>query len=386
MEIEERLKSRIEAILINDARSLDEINRMAAPEEPLDSDPFAEERNLYQRIISNYKSAVSHVNSLLEEHIEFLSGFYRMAETIKETDNFSEICARVADCILQDLRAEYCSLLFPERDGPNKTLCLEGVRENRKFVRFHSSPSLLGSEKFEELLGQLAAESGECLIYKDVYREPRFNSIDFPSVIRSLICLPIVLHNKVAGLLVLGHSRPQYFTDNHVRILRILCSSIAHLRYLTSGADKHPPAERPSDSEQSQAEQEDSFSVVVLDFEKRDEYGRAVPLGKGAVDDIRRRLSKSLRGTGTILFHDDGELLAIFQGTSAETLPRRIALIRASFGHWQEQQGEEMSTVQMNLAYAVSDGEDSLSQTLEMASLVKRPAADQDQGPPDDDR
>jgi putative methionine-R-sulfoxide reductase with GAF domain len=381
MDIEDRLRSRIEAILMNDAKNHAEITQMAAPDEPLETDPFAEERNLYQRIISNYRNALSQVNTLLEEHVDFLSGFYRMVENIKETDNLHQICAQITECILQDFRAEYCGLLFlEEKTSEEGALCLEGVREDRKFVRFHSTPSLLGSEKFEEMLGQMAMESSGCLNIEDVYREPQFNKVDFPSVIRSLICLPITLHNTAIGLLVLGHSRVQYFSENHVRVLKILASTVAHLRFLTSRRNGDSSIPRLPATEPAPGEEKDAFSIVVLDFEGRDAYGRPTPLAKETKNGFRRKLTHAFAGQGSILFHDDDELLVIFTGISSEILLERITRIRQVYQQWKDEQGERMKDVRMNLGYSQSEGEADLSRTLEVASLVKRPVMDEDLG------
>ncbi len=381
MEIEDRLRSRIEAILINDARNHAEIEQMAAPDEPLETDPFAEERNLYQRIINNYRNAVSQVNSLLEEHVAFLSGFYRMIENIKETDDFQAICSQIADCILQDFRAEYCSFRFVDGKDPD-VLSLEGVRENRKFVRFHSSPSILGSEDFEAKLGQMALESDGCVNIGDVYREPQFNNFDFPSVIRSLVCLPVILHNTPVGLLLLGHSRAQYFNENHIRVLKILASTVAHLRLLTSRQNGNSGSASLRRMESSNpAGESDVFSIVVLDFEERDAYGRSTPPARETVNSVRRRLVRAFRGTGTVLFHDDDELLVLFVGVSADLLFDRISMIRSAFREWKEEQGERVRSVRMNLGYSVSEGEDDLARTLEVASLVRRPVMEDDPGP-----
>jgi len=224
MDIEHRIRNRIEAILTNDERNYAEIKRMATNDEPLEADSFAEERNLYRRIISSYRSAVSEVNKLLEENVNFLSGFYRIVESIKEKDDFQEICSQIIDCVLEDFGAEYCSLLFKEDDG---SLCLEGINEDRKFLRIHSDASLLGSEEFERQLTCMAGESSECLSIEDVYKESRFNTLDFPGVVRSVLCLPITLRQITVGFLILSHSLPRYFHNNHIRILKILGNIIA---------------------------------------------------------------------------------------------------------------------------------------------------------------
>jgi len=131
IDIEGRIRSRIEAVLLNDARNYDEMKMTASGEDPMDGDPFAEERNLYQRIINSYRNAVSEVNGLLEENIGFLSAFYRIAETIKEKDDLQDICSQLVDCILQDLGAEYCSVIFRDCDDQRgKPKYLSASREN----------------------------------------------------------------------------------------------------------------------------------------------------------------------------------------------------------------------------------------------------------------
>jgi hypothetical protein len=379
MEIEGRLRSRIEAILTNDARNYAEIKRMAAPEEPLEADPFAEERNLYQRIINNYRNAVGEVNSLFEEHVAFLSGFYRIIESIKETDDFQKICAQIADCVMQDFGAEYCSLLFQgdEISGAD-ALCLEGISERRKFIRVHSSPVLLGSEEFEAALGPVASESAGFLNIADVYREPRFNQVDFPSVVRSLVCLPITLRNTTVGLLVLGNSRARYFSENHIRVLRILAGTVAQLRFLTARRNNGLPALALPQRESAPLAEKDVFSMVLLDLEERDPYGRTAPVDKGTIDNFRRALQKSLQGRECVFFHDEDVLLVLLPGIPGEALPDRVGMVRASFQQWKAEQGEGMRNVRMNLGYSVSDGEDDLSRTLEIASLVRRPVMDED--------
>ncbi|RPH74148.1 MAG: GAF domain-containing protein, partial [Candidatus Rokuibacteriota bacterium] len=204
LDFEGKIRSRIEAILINDARNFAEMKTMASAEEPLESDPFAEERNLYQRIINNYRNAVSEVNTLLEENVAFLSALSRIADSIKDKRNFHEICSKIVDCVLQDLGAEFCSLVFrPDANGGDP-LYFEGVREQQKFLFSHSHASLLSSPEFAQAVNRLTADGGDCLNIGDVYREPEFNTIDFPSVVRSMMCLRINVHQKDLGALILS--------------------------------------------------------------------------------------------------------------------------------------------------------------------------------------
>jgi hypothetical protein len=375
MEIEERIRTQIEAILINDARNFSEIQKMASQDEPLEADALADERNLYHRIINSYRSAVSEVNKLLEENIGSLSGFYRIVESIKEKEDFQEICSQIVDCILQDFSADYCSLLFPVSED---TLCLEGIREDRRFLRIHSKTSLLGSREFEHELTRMAEEIGpECLNIEDVYKEPRFNSVDFPGVVRSVLCLPILLRNSSVGYLILSHSLPSFFHENHIRVLKILGSLVAHLRLLHQGGSILTSSKPPESPNPLLSEKPEAYSVILMEFETQDGYGRSMQLDREAVREIRMRLQRVLEGKESVVFYGERELLVFMPGVSSEMLAGRVRILREAFHQWRSDRAREHGNARINLGFSVCEGEEDLSRTLEVASIVMHPEADE---------
>jgi hypothetical protein len=374
MELEDSIRSQIEAILVNDARNFNEIKSMAAEDEPFEGEVLSDERNLYHRIINGYRNAVSEVNKLLEQNIGSLSGFYRIVESIKEKKDFQEICSQIVNCILQDFGAEYCSLLFPEK---GEVLCLEGIDEDRRFLRIHSNNSMLANKEFEDELTKMADEDGECVRIDDVYKELRFSEVDFPGVVRSILCLPIQLHSSSAGFLILTHSLPKFFHENHIRVLKILCSLVAHLKLLHLGADE--PARLPYlHSDLEDEEKPEAYSVVLLGFETQDAFGRREPLDKESVCEIRLRIQNSLEGKESVLFYRDRELIVMMPGTSAEDLPKRVRCLRETFNGWRKDRFEDHQDARVSLGFSVCEGEEDLSRTLEIASLVMHPESEED--------
>jgi hypothetical protein len=369
MELEDRIRNRIETILVNDARNFNEIKNMAAEDEPFEGEVLDDERNLYRRIINGYRNAVSEVNKLLEQNIGSLSGFYRIVESIKEKRDFQEICSKIVDCILQDFGAEYCSILIPEKD---ELLCLEGIREERRFLRIHSNSSLLANSEFENALTRMANEAGECVKIEDVYKEPIFNDVDFPSVVRSILCLPIQLNNRSAGFLILAHSLPKFFQDDHIRVLKILCSFIAHLKLLHQGGDE--PDNLPHlKTEREDLGQPDAYAVVLMGFDTQDGYGRRVPMDKESAGEIRMRLQNALEPKESILFYRERELIVLMPGISGEEIPKRVRCLREAFQQWKKDRHESHPNARISLGFSVCEGDEDLSRTLEMASLVMHP-------------
>jgi hypothetical protein len=380
MDLEGKIRSRIEAVLLNDARNYAEVKMAAAEGDSLEHDPYAEERNLYQRIVSSYRSAVSEVNSLLEENIGCLSGFYQIVENIKEKENFSEICSQIIDCVLQDLGAEYCSLVFRTQDGEEGQLChFEGIREQRKFICNHMHATLLGSQEFDRIVANLVARTTDILNIGDVYREARFNSVDFPSVVRSMVFLPIRVRQTPVGALILCNSMPRFFTQNHTRVLQILASIIAHLWLLTAGRNADatflqlPPA--PSSR---LVEDKEAVSIVLLNFENQG-ADRRLLADRETIRNIRSFLAGTLNGKESILLYEDTELLVLLPGITSEHLFKRLQLLHRAFDEWKISKGGRAKDISMNLGYSTCEGDDDLARTIEVASLMMRAQPDENE-------
>ena len=378
MDIEEGIRSRIEAILTNDAKNRAEVMSVAG-DEPILTDAFDEERNLYQRILQTYRNAVSEVNHILEENVGFLSGYYRMVESIKDKEDFEEICAQIANCILDDFGAEYCSLCFPPSPGRDANFfCVEGLRECQSFVRMHSGTNLLGIAEFGRIVAGVSEESTGFLSVEDVYKDSRFNTIDFPSVVRSLICLPIVAGGRLTGFLLLSHSRPRFFNDNHIRVLRIVASSIAHIQLLTGANRLSPPVAVSRPNESTNREESSDFSIVLLRLEKQGSLRRAMPLDKEPLRQLRARLNEVLEPRESLLFYGEGELIAILPGTKSESAPLKVRRFREVFRQWKVEQCDRLPDLRLSIGFAACEEGDDLARLLDMASQVMHPETDED--------
>jgi hypothetical protein len=224
----------------------------------------------------------------------------------------------------------------------------------------------------------MAEESGECLNIEDVYKEPSFNAVDFPGVVRSILCLPMFLHGAPVGFLVLSHSLPSFFHENHIRVLKILGSFIAHLRLLHQGGSIAPSVRPQTPAVQEASEEPDAYSVVLMEFDALDNYGRRIPLHKEGIREIRLQLQRALEARESILFYRERDLLVFMPGVTSEQLPARIRGLREAFRCWQADRAEDQSNTRMNLGFSVCEGEEDLSRTLEVASLVMHPDDDEE--------
>jgi hypothetical protein len=367
MEIEDKIRARLETILTNDARNHAELASIAGGQ-LIAPEPFADERSFYERIINTYRSAVREVNSLFEENVAFLSGFSQLVDNVKDKSDFEVICSHLLDCVLQDFGAEFCSLLFFDEEGHPDSVSLEGTLEECKFLRIHSRPDILGSEHIQQVLTRLAAKSQESFIVDDVYREPDFARIDFPSVVRSIACIPLISAEKTAGLLVASHSRPKYFTDNHLRVLKILAGFAAHLRLLTNGNHRMPQKADPDPVKSA-----DVISVALLDFQVSDALGGRVSPDSSLLSHLRAKFYRAIHGLGSVVFRGEREILVLLPGLPAKELHTTAGLLQQEFHQWKAEQNGRLAGIRMNLGYLTCDGNMDLERILEMIHLKMNP-------------
>jgi hypothetical protein len=159
--------------------------------------------------------------------------------------------------------------------------------------------------------------------------------------------------------------------------LKILGSFIAHLRLLHQSGCILPSLKFQASPAQDIQENTDGYSVVLMEFDTQDAYGRRIPLEKEAVREIRMRLRRTLESKEFILFYGERDLLALMPGVTTESVPARIRGLRDAFHLWQMDHPDDQGNARMNLGFSVCEGEEDLSRTLEVASLVMHPEDDE---------
>jgi sigma-B regulation protein RsbU (phosphoserine phosphatase) len=70
-----------------------------------------------------------------------------------------------------------------------------------------------------------AAQSRKVVLVGDVTQDPRYIATE--SDVRSEVAVPLILHDRVIGVMDLESERPSFFTDDHVRALSLLAPQIA---------------------------------------------------------------------------------------------------------------------------------------------------------------
>jgi hypothetical protein len=161
-----------------------------------------------------------------------------------------------------------------------------------------------------------------------------------------------------------------------MRVLKILGSLVGHLRFLHQGGRLlSSPAPAVATIAPS-AQIPEVYSVILMEFDTEDVYGRRQAIQRQAVREIRIGLQGILEGKESILFYRERELLVFMPGVSSEMLTARVRAFREAFNQWQMVRMEERGKTRISLGFSTCEGEEDLSRILEIASVVMHPASD----------
>jgi hypothetical protein len=65
-------------------------------------------------------------------------------------------------------------------------------------------------------------------------------------------------------------------------------------------------------------------------------------------------------------------------GITSDLLAERVRHLNDTFDQWREERLEDRQHVRMNLGFSICEGEEDLSKTLEVASLMAHPDEDEE--------
>lgn len=176
---------------------------------------------------SSFNDAFLELNERFIKLVGDLSALRALSNlTIHDTGGEAELL-RSAMCILMENNDfERCSIFLLE----NATLmCKTGL----------DWPDMMATEVSDRLaprqfqIGEgiigMAAETGNLQHCRDCRQEPRFVAPDAQNPIGSLISVPVHVDGRVLGVVNVSHSEPNYFSDNHERLLQVFANFLGRI-------------------------------------------------------------------------------------------------------------------------------------------------------------
>jgi sigma-B regulation protein RsbU (phosphoserine phosphatase) len=153
------------------------------------------------------QAAPVQVNSLLLE----------VADVVNTTLDLNTILRRVAELVSRVIDFQHFAIL----------LLNEKTQEMR--IRFSIGHPPETVERFRIKVGEgvtgLAAQRREPVLVNDVMKSPQY--IETIPQVRSELAVPLIIKNRVIGVIDIEAPQPGYFTEDHQRLLSLIASRIA---------------------------------------------------------------------------------------------------------------------------------------------------------------
>jgi PAS domain S-box-containing protein len=178
----------------------------------------------------SYAEALRQMTLRYERVVQALSILRQLDELDNPALRISEVAGGVLEAVAIGLAAENCSLMLVDDAGeylelraacsPMDEACKVFDPREWKGRRFKMG---------EGIVGKVAAECQPMRV-PDVTQEKGFLKVAESSVeVRSLLCFPLKVEDRVVGVLNLSHSSPGFFTIEAERTLEFIAERIARL-------------------------------------------------------------------------------------------------------------------------------------------------------------
>jgi sigma-B regulation protein RsbU (phosphoserine phosphatase) len=182
-------------------------------------DAYSEYDRALLRVIAA-RVAVAIENARLYRRVErqnrTLRTLARLSQEFSSTLDLNELLSKIAEAIRALINFDAFSILLV--DEARKALC------HRYSMRYDQRVDIDNIPLGKGITGA-AAQSREIVRVGDTSADPRYiaSHVD----IRSEIAVPLVLRDRVIGVMDLESDRPNYFTEEHARTLSLLAPQIA---------------------------------------------------------------------------------------------------------------------------------------------------------------
>jgi len=180
---------------------------------------------------------IGHISTFLSQAMKFenlelisriratkLETVYELGRMLRSQTNISELLDIIAEVISKVMDSEKCSILLVDKD--TKSFFIKAAKG--------ISPQLKNMQRIEiteNSISDWVIKHKEPLLIEDIYKDSRFKPSKNRSYkTRSLVCAPIVIKNKVAGIInVTGKKADTVYTREDLDLLVLLSGLVTML-------------------------------------------------------------------------------------------------------------------------------------------------------------
>jgi PAS domain S-box-containing protein len=170
--------------------------------------------------------------SIFEEKIHELSFVREIGLSLLNITDFSQVCKTILEVVTQNTIVQNCSIMLVDHDKDQLFLVAATNPAKESYVvdidKIFSKEGIRYTFRVGEGAGGQAALTRQPVLIEDTANSSLFVSrIDTQVKIGSLLSIPLVIEDKVIGILNLSHSDTSIFTAKDLNVFSILKNFIA---------------------------------------------------------------------------------------------------------------------------------------------------------------
>jgi transcriptional regulator with GAF, ATPase, and Fis domain len=138
--------------------------------------------------------------------------FRKVQKAMDNLPDFIETCKAILDGVVEETKAENCSLMLKDPVTGELSVCIARGKEEGKSISYPARASKGKRFKPGEGVAGWVLQEGREIILDNVREEPRFiRTVGLKNNIKSLLCFPIMEKDQVVGVFNLSHSQKGAF-------------------------------------------------------------------------------------------------------------------------------------------------------------------------------
>jgi len=174
---------------------------------------------------------VGDLNARFEEKVEELSLVRQVGDALGASLDFGTVCGRTVDLIHEALAPESCSIFIVSEDAagvPQGLVLAAGRSADDDAARVFEVAAEQPRFRMGEGIAGQVAQSRRAIRLGRAGDDPRFvPRLGAPHDTQSLLCLPLLVRDRVVGVINLSDSAPDAFEPRHERLLAIIANAVA---------------------------------------------------------------------------------------------------------------------------------------------------------------
>lgn len=195
------------------------------------------------------KEQIKGIQERYEYKVSELSLLQELGRAIINVHDFRKLCEQLLDIIIQNTIAENCSIMFLDRKKASLYLISATDYNNQTYVidpkKVFSKEGVIYSPDADRGIAGKALMNNESILVNDAAASKLFfNSPDTRIEIKSLLSVPIVIEDKIRGVINLSHSEPNIFTKNDMNLFRIIADFVGVSLYSSLNYNKIQNSEK----------------------------------------------------------------------------------------------------------------------------------------------